>query len=53
MADYFEGRVFEVVPEFFNVFPKSKRKEPTDKEKVKEIGKFEGIWNKYLKFNDK
>jgi hypothetical protein len=35
------------------VFPKSKKREPTDKEKVKELGRFEGVWNKYVKFNDK
>ncbi len=39
--------------EFFKTFPKIKKREPNDKEKIKELGVFEGIWNKFVKFNNK
>jgi len=52
-CDYFEGKVYEVTADFFKTFPKSKKKEPSEKEKVKELGTFEGIWNKYVRFNNK
>jgi hypothetical protein len=42
-----------VTADFFKTFPKTKKKEPSDKEKVKELGTFEGVWNKYVKFNGK
>ena len=50
-SDYFEGTVWEVKAEFMAKFLKGKRKEPDEKERLKDLGKISGIWNKYILFN--
>jgi len=29
-----------------------KKKEPEEKDRLKNLGKFSGVWNKYIKFNN-
>ena len=52
-ADYLEGTIWEVRPEFMVKFKAGKRKEPEEKDRVNSLGKISGIWNKYISFNGK
>lgn len=51
--DYFEGVIYETRPEFMASFLQGKRREPGEKERVRELGRISGIWNKHVKFNGK
>ena len=50
-SDFFEGIIWEVKPEFMVKFVAGKRKEPDDKDKVANLGKLSGCWNKFVFFN--
>lgn len=50
-SDYFEGTIWEVRPEFMVKFLGGKRKEPEEKDRVKDLGKLSGIWNRYICYN--
>jgi hypothetical protein len=50
-SDYFEGTIWEVRPEFMTKFIGGKRKEPEEKDRVKDFGKINGVWNKSIFFN--
>lgn len=50
-SDYFEGTIWEVRPEFMAKFLGGKRKEPEEKDRIKDLGKISGIWNRYICYN--
>lgn len=50
-SDYFEGTIWEVRPEFMAKFQNGKRKEPEEKDRVRELGKVNGNWHRGVRFN--
>ena len=50
-SDYFEGTIWEVKPQFMAKFLAGKRREPEEKQRLKDYGKISGIWNKYICYN--
>ena len=45
-VNYFSGTIWEVRPEFMDKFLKGKREEPSEKDRVKNLGKMSGFWDK-------
>ena len=44
-SDYFEGTIWEVKPEFMKKFLNGKRKQPEQKDRLRSLGKINGVWN--------
>lgn len=51
-SDFFEGTIWEVKPDFMKKFLSGKRREPDEKDRVKDYGRINGVWNKYISYNE-